>query len=275
MKKELIIIWFGLLSCMLSAQDYRDNIADRARAKEKELLAEGWKVHAGAPSMFEQLYSAYAFETYNDSDNPLQRLYTGVSISEYNCVLMMQEYAKLDLLDWFIDFKQSFSKDKIGLNELLIEGQITYPESRFYFLYVTKVYETNDTVTIDLEISIDSIGGALPYSYQKVIIPFVRLHRRIEDSREEMVIATFKDEFLANRRIPIPVFDNYGDCKSISEEEFKETILYKKKSLHYEETSLDERTLSNTHYEFREAYRGTLSENRIKMKVYAEWILNE
>ncbi len=210
-KIKLIII-FIIFSCVLYAQEEID-ISKLARKKAIELETQGWKVHSGSSSIYEQLYSAYAYEIYNDTNNPLQRLYKGIAPDRFNCVIsMLKEYAKLDIHDWFSEYEESFRKNNAGLVELVIAGELTYSECVCYLDYLYSELEKKTY----FEIGVSNISDDFHVNYRSFIIPFVSLYRRNQEgNREEMLVAAFTDEFLENRRIKIPIFGEFNSRKHL------------------------------------------------------------
>ena len=288
--KIKMLIIFVIFSCVLCAQEEID-ISKLAKEKATELEMQGWKVHAGSVSMYEQLYSAYAYEMYNDTHNPLQRLYTGTASDKFSCVIsMLEEYALLDIQDWFYEYERSFRKHNAGLANLFIAGNITYSECICELDYAYD-YKSNEIAHI--EIRATNISDAFHSNYQSVIIPFVSLYRRNQDgSREEMLIAAFTDEFLENRRVRIPIFDNFGDCKEnkITDSHPDDTgrdslglleFLRPKKILNYETVTMEEVTeevfskSGEGNYKQHKIFTGMLEEERIVLLAEAEYILNE
>lgn len=286
--KIKLIIVFIIFSCVLCAQEEID-ISKLAKEHAAKLETQGWKVHSGSASIYEQLYSAYVYEIYNDIHNPLQRLYKGIASDKFRCVIsMLEKYAQLDIQDWFYEYERSFIKNNAGLENLIMAGEITYPECvcELNYTYDSKCESSANPY---FEIRVSNISDNFRGNYQSVIIPFVSLYRRNQDgSREEMLIAAFTDEFLENRRVKIPIFDNFGDCReqNVIELHLNDTekdshrllesfSIHPKKILNYQTQSIENYQTRDGIYEERKAFQGMLLEERIRIIAEVQYILNE
>lgn len=279
--KKFILIFFCFLPYTLIAQE--EDLAEKAKIFAMDAEANGWKAHAGSPSVYEQFYTAFAYDAYNESSDPLQKLYIGEDDSYLGIISVLQEYAELDIQDWWSEYVKSFKINQSGLQVLVIKAKLTYPEATYFVLY--EEYEGKEPL---FTIQVDSINENFKVNYQSIIIPFVKLYRKKDNRRQELLMVSFTDEFLANRRIPVPVFDNYGNCGDIGVNDISEARKQSNDSfeslaknvqsveiLNYKVKSVESAMQMNADYRSEKHLQGYLKEDRIMLMVSAVYKLDE
>ena len=287
MKTKTLLI-LCLIPCLLIAQEQGD-VAVRAQKMAEELSSEGWKTHAGAPSLYEQLYEVCAFEAWNDSDDPMHTTYTGVGNEEMMCVLdMLNTYALRDIQDWYPEFETSVRNAHPGLISFQLTGKLIYPEAEYNFL--SSYYNEKETFLVEmdrktLKEEYKSDISKLSQMLHSIINPIAKFYRHIKGRREEMIIATFTDEFLAGRRVPVPVFDGYRIVEPDKKTEDPGVHLYAEmkpiKNLNYNvmwmEESMMEKTKEseNPMYQSQVMYEGWLVEPRVQIRANAAFYIKE
>lgn len=282
--KVLLIACF--VSCSLIARG-QDDVSVKAQKIAADLASEGWKTHAGDPSLYEQVYEACAFDAWNESDDPMNTTYVGVGPDEEVCALqMLNTYAKRDIQDWYPEFENTVRNYHPGLQSIQIAGKLIYPEAE-YQIYSYK-YDDNDIFGVEMDMKTlkeeyKSSQMAFRQSLQSFIHPIAKLYRNVNGHREEMIIATFTDEFLNNRRVPVPVFDGYKMVEQDKQPTDKTQSLFadveEETNLHYNVKRIESRVTSvagdDPFYASLVRYVGTLKESRVVILAEAAFSLEE
>ncbi len=115
------------------------------------------------------------------------------------------------------------------------------------------------------------------------IHPIAKFYRNVNGRREEMIIATFTDEFLTNRRVPVPVFDGYKIIESDEQPDDDLNLVAEVKNetnLHYkvarrETTGIARMTGKDPEYTSVVYYSGALNESRVSIIANAAFLLEE
>lgn len=281
--KVLLIACF--VSCSLIARG-QDDVSVKAQKMAADLASKGWKTHAGDPSLYEQVFEACAFDAWNESDDPMNTTYVGVGPDEEFCVLqMLNTYAKRDIRDWYPEFENAVRNYHPGLQSIQIAGKLIYPEAE-YQIYYTEYCENGVIVEMDkktLKEEYKSSPMAFRQSLQSFIHPIAKFYRNANGHREEMVIATFTDEFLANRRVPVPVFDGYKIIESDEQPDDDLNLVAevkKETNLHYrvasrETTTISRMTGKDPEYTSLVYYTGILKESRVIILAEAAFLVEE
>lgn len=285
MMKVKFLLIAGFVFCALIARGQED-VAAKAQKMASDLAAEGWKTHAGDPSLYEQVFEACAFDAWNESDDPMNTTFVGVGPDEEFCVLqMLNTYAKRDIQDWYPEFENAVRNYHPGLQSIQIAGKLIYPEAE-YEIYFTEYCENGVIVEMDkktLKEEYKSSPMAFRQSLQSFIHPIAKLYRNVNGHREEMIIATFTDEFLANRRVPVPVFDGYKMVEQDKQPTDKTQSLVAdvktETNLHYNVKHIESRVTSvagdDPFYASLVRYVGTLKESRVVILAEAVFSLEE
>ena len=282
--KVLLIACF--VSCSLIAQGQED-VSVKAQKMAADLASKGWKTHAGDPSLYEQVFEACAFDAWNESDDPMNTTYVGVGPDEEFCVLqMLNTYAKRDIWDWYPEFENAVRNYHPGLQSIQIAGKLIYPEAE-YQIYYTEYCENGVIVEMDKKTLKEEYKSS-PMAFRQTLLSFIhpiaKFYRNANGRREEMIIATFTDEFLTNRRVPVPVFDGYKMVEQDKQPTDKTQSLVAdvetETNLHYNVKHIEDRITKQTtgqdpYYASRVHYVGTLKESRVIILAEAAFILEE
>lgn len=282
--KVLLIACF--VSCSLITQG-QDNVSVKAQKIAADLASEGWKTHAGDPSLYEQVYEACAFDAWNESDDPMNTTYVGVGPDEEVCALqMLNTYAKRDIQDWYPEFENTVRNHHPGLQSIQIVGKLIYPEAE-YQIYSYK-YDDNDIFGVEMDVkTLKMEGESSQMAFRQTILSFIhpiaKFYRNVNGRREEMIIATFTDEFLTNRRVPVPVFDGYKIIESDEQPDDDLNLVAEVKNetnLHYkvarrETTGIARMTGKDPEYTSVVYYSGALNESRVSIIANAAFLLEE
>ena len=284
MKKYLFII--GLLPFVLFASA-QDDMSTLARAKTKQLADEGWKVHAGAKPLYDQVYGAVAFEKLYETDNPMNVLYTGRGMGEYDCVKsMLVAFAENDIRDWYKDFTHyATNLEEHGLATYKMAARLIYPEYRVLVLDIWQAKDLTDrTPDKKHDSRIENIDDSFLSNWRQIIQPFVQVYRIVDGKREDMIIGRFTDDFLADRRVPAPVYEGYKtpwpeDAKSYTPDDFPTKDLIQEANLYTTKTGIKETTISGnsseSEYKSQSVYRILVNEERLKLVAELEYKVEE
>lgn len=281
--KVLFIACF--VSCSLIARG-QDDVSVKAQKMASDLAAEGWKTHAGDPSLYEQVFEACAFDAWNESDDPMNTTYVGVGPDEEFCVLqMLNTYAKRDIQDWYPEFENAVRNYHPGEYSIQIAGKLIYPEAE-YKIYYSEYCENGVIVEMDMKTLKEEYKSS-PMAFRQTMLSFIhpiaKFYRNANGRREEMVIATFTDEFLVNRRVPVPVFDGYKIIESDEQPDDDLNLVAevkKETNLHYRVTSRETTTISrmtgkDPEYTSLVYYTGILKESRVAILADAAFLVEE
>jgi len=286
MMKVKFLLIAGFVFCALIARGQED-VAAKAQKMASDLAAEGWKTHAGDPSLYEQVFEACAFDAWNESDDPMNTTYVGVGPDEEFCVLqMLNTYAKRDIQDWYPEFENAVRNYHPGEYSIQIAGKLIYPEAE-YKIYYSEYCDNGVIVEMDMKTLKEEYKSS-PMAFRQTMLSFIhpiaKFYRNANGRREEMVIATFTDEFLANRRVPIPVFDGYKMVEQDKQPTDKTQSLVAdvetETNLHYNVKHIEDRITEQTtgqdpYYASRVHYVGTLKESRVIILAEAVFSLEE
>lgn len=274
MKRILLLVClYCCVTITISAQS-PEQIKAKTEKKVKELTAAGWKIHKGAEPMFNQLYEAYSYEAFNETDNPLQSLYVGHGSSEQSCLTtMLLDFARTDIADWYDELLSHF-RPSIG-TESKLEAGCLLDYTDFRCRVFSRGINDEDFVT---KIVVDTIDATFLYKHTFCKI-FANFYRIVNHQREEMIYAIFTEDFLKNRRIPIPVYEGYKteykhkyDASSFKEYDVEVNLNCNKMTIkETQQLSTEE----ETKYESKEVSKTSIKEEKLAIIIETYSSLSE
>lgn len=248
-------------------QIVESDIKKKVQKEVDEISANGWKTYAESPSFYEQLYEAYIYKTNSQNVNPLKILYKTIGKDIHMCVTqMLKEAVKRDVLDWLPEYTEYMQNLHNGKKEIELATLLYYPD------FLCEIEATYKEKSWAYQMQIKNEDDRLTARYSEIIHPFVRLFRDTPEGKEEMLIATFTDEFINGFRVPLPVYDGYWSGNVMDDEV---VVNY---NLHYQIREIVREIGSFSFGVSNEStYIGyyVLDEKRLKMIVTAEYIQKE